>query len=122
MQTSHPDAREFIALYKTLIRRETLPTTGVMEIIFPVTLVRLLGVTDGKELKMLSTELKREIIRLFGKQMKHSCVLTNKPSHSAVTSGSETVFSTLKTKPDLLSVFLTNSEKGGLLFVFPYTY
>ena len=89
---------------------------------FPVTLARLLAVNDGKELKMLLTELKREIARLFGKQMKHSCVLTNKPSNSAVTSGSQTVFSTLKTKPDLLSVSLTNSEKkGGLPFVFPYT-
>ena len=112
MQTSHPGVCEFIALYRALvIRRETLPTTGFMEMIFPVTLARLLGVTDGKELKMLSTELKREIIRLFGKQMKHSCVSTNKPGHSAATSGSQTVSSTLKTNPDLSSVSLTNSEK-----------
>ena len=112
MQPSHPDVREFIALYRALvIRRETLPKTGVIEMIFPVILARFLGVMDGKELKILSIELKRETIRLFGKQMKHSCVLTNKPSHSAVTSGSQTDFSTLKTKPDLLSVSLTNTEK-----------
>ena len=123
MQTFHPDVHEFIALYRALlIRRETLPTMGVMEIIFPVTLGRLLGMTDGKELKMLSNELKREIIRLLGKQMKHSCLLTNKPSHSTVTCGSQTVFSTLKTPPDLLSESLTNSEKRVACSLhFPYT-
>ena len=70
MQTSHPNVREFIALYRA----------GVIEMIFPVILARSLGATDGKDLKILSTELKKEIIRPFGKQMKHSCVITNEPS------------------------------------------